>query len=99
MLFRFPIKEVEVNTTAAKKTVEKPGFTNSYVRLNQHEFALDLEGVGWFYARFGDYIEIMPYPNANQSTLELYLNGSVYGAILHQRKTLPLHGSCFEYRG
>jgi hypothetical protein len=30
--------------------------------------------------------------------VELYLNGSVYGAILHQRKTLPLHASCFQYQ-
>lgn len=31
--------------------------------------------------------------------MELYLNGSVYGAILHQRKILPMHGSSFIYNG
>ena len=41
----------------------------------------------------------MPDENATSSTIDLYLNGSVYGAILHQRKTLPLHGSCFRYQG
>ncbi|QIP13920.1 hypothetical protein G8759_15525 [Spirosoma aureum] len=67
--------------------------------MNQEEFSLDLENVAWFYACHGSRIEIMPYKDVTQSVLELYLNGSVYGAILHQRKTLPLHGSCFKYQG
>lgn len=58
---------------------------------------LDVAHVAWFYARNGNYVEIIPYQGATQSTIELYLNGSIYGAILHQRKMLPLHGSCFQY--
>ena len=34
-----------------------------------------------------------------RNSIELYLNGSVYGAVLHQRKILPLHGSSFRYKG
>ncbi len=99
MLFRFPLEDVNVKTTAKKKTIEKPDYTNHYVSLNQNEFTLDVNAVAWFYACSGDYIDVMPYGDVSQSVVELYLNGSVYGAILHQRKTMPLHGSCFQFRG
>ncbi len=99
MLFRFPLTDVDIQPTASKKLVENPGYATDYVRLNQHEFMLDVAGAGWFYARSGNYVAVMPDENATSSTIDLYLNGSVYGAILHQRKTLPLHGSCFRYQG
>ncbi len=99
MLFRFPLQDIDVQLTASKKQVENPGYTTDYVRLNQHEFTLDIAGVGWFYARSGNHVAVIPDENATTSTIDLYLNGSVYGAILHQRKTLPLHGSCFRYQG
>ena len=59
---------------------------------------MEIAEVACFYVQNGNYIEIMPYAGATRSAIELYLNGSVYGAILHQRKTMPLHGSCFQYR-
>lgn len=99
MAFRFPLADVVISITAEKRTVEKPGYTNRYVSLNQQEFTLDIEKVAWFYACGGNHVEVIPNPEATLSTLQLYLNGSVYGAILHQRKTMPLHGSCFQYQG
>lgn len=99
MPFRFPIKDVNIKIAKVKTTLEDPVYENHFTRLNQHEFVLDIDGVAWFYARNGDYIEIMTYPGSHANTVELYLNGSVYGAILHQRKILSLHGSCFIYQG
>lgn len=60
---------------------------------------MNVEDVGWFYASGGNYISIVPNPEVNDTTIELYLNDSTYGAILHQRKIMPIHGSCFEYDG
>ena len=98
MPFRFTIKDVEIQIISTKKIIDNPSYSNHYVSLNQHEFLLDLTGVGYFYVSNGNRIEIMPYADASQNVLELYLNGSVYGAVLHQRKTLPLHGSCFNFQ-
>jgi hypothetical protein len=58
-----------------------------------------VEDVAWFYASEGKYIEVTPYPSFRPGSLELFLNSTVYAAILHQRKILPLHGSCFSYNG
>ncbi|MCC5907996.1 MAG: hypothetical protein JJU13_17410 [Balneolaceae bacterium] len=60
---------------------------------------MKVKGVGSFYASHGDYVEIAPEKGVTNNSVELYLNGSVYGAILHQRKMLPLHGSSFETVG
>ncbi len=82
-----------------KKTVANPVYSDDYISMNQDEFSMDVEGVGWYYVSGGNFISLVPYPDADKTTIELYLNGSAYGAILHQRKILPLHGSCFRYEG
>ena len=97
--YHFSVKGVVVQVVSVKKEIKEAGYVSPYVRLNQHEFTLDIEGVGWFYARSGNYVAVLPAENASSSTIDLYLNGSVCGAILHQRKTLPFHGSCFRHRG
>ena len=97
--FRFPLKDVSILVTQQKTQVGFPLYADDWNQINQNEFALEVEGVAWFYAKKGNYIEICPYENYNQHTLELYLNGSIYGAILHQRMILPLHGSSFSYNG
>ena len=99
MSFRFPLKDVAIQPAVYKRQVENASYHTDYIRLNQNEFTLDIAGIGWFYAHSGNYVMVLPDADANAASVDLYLNGSVYGAILHQRKTLPLHGSCFGYRG
>ncbi len=99
MKLRFPLSDVQLVISTKKKQVEVPLYQDDYYTLNQTEFSMDVEEVGHFYAVDGKTIEIVPYPGVNQASLELYLNGSTYGAILHQRGILPMHGSCFVYQG
>lgn len=98
MQFRFPLKDVKIEITNTKKEVATPLYDDGFFRLNQHEFSMEVEEVGWFYAANGDYISIVLDPKATKETVELYLNGSTYGAILHQRKIMPMHGSCFVFQ-
>ena len=99
MTFRFPLKDVTIKVTDQKTSLSSPLYSDEWNHINQQEFALDVEGVAWFYANNGNYIEICPYTSDDPTAIELYLNGSVYGAILLQRMILPLHGSCFNYLG
>lgn len=96
---RFPLKDVEIRHVSVAKKVLMPLYADSYWQMNQHEFAMQVEGVAEFYACDGKVIEYALVPGADENAVELYLNGSVYGAILHQRKVIPLHGSSFRYRG
>jgi hypothetical protein len=99
MELSLPISDVKVDIVTRKKKIKYPLFSDGYCTLNQEEFLMDVEKVAWFYASGGDHISVMPYPDADENSISLYLNGSVYGAILHQRKVLPLHGSSFSFNG
>ena len=97
MQLKFPLPDVKIEITQIKKEVETPLYDDGFCKLNQNEFSMDVEDVGSFYASGGNYIALVLNPKATQATIELYLNGSTYGAILHQRKIMPMHGSCFVY--
>jgi hypothetical protein len=97
MEFTIPLKDVKIEVVSSKKEIQYPVFTDSVYSITQNEFSMNVDKVAWFYVSGGDYISIFPYPGADEKSIGLYLNGSVYGAILHQRKVLPLHGSSFNY--
>lgn len=94
---KFPLDDVNIQLVGGIRTVQNPNYADQYWQLNQNEFALHIDKVGSFYATNGNEIEYAPAENVTQAEVELYLNGSVYGAILHQRKILPLHGSSFVW--
>lgn len=97
MQLKFPLSDVKIEITDIKKEVDTPLYDDGFFRLNQNEFSMNVENVGWFYASNGNYISMVLNPRATQANIELYLNGSTYGAILHQRKIMPMHASCFVY--
>ena len=95
----FPLKDVTVKKVTEPRAVVSPDYADDFWQMNQREFAMQVEGVVRYYACDGREVEYTPVKGASRETLELYLNGSVYGAILHQRKILPLHGSSFVLDG
>lgn len=95
LLKKFPVQDLRISEVKTPRSVTNPVYANSLWQLNQHEFAMQVEGVGSYYACNGNEIEYAPAEGALHELVELYLYGSVYGAILHQRKILPLHGSSF----
>ncbi len=99
MNFRFPLADVTITVTKDKRRVTVPLYSDEWNEINQEEFTLDVEEVAWFYAREGTHIEISPYPGYSQTSIELFLNSTVYAAVLQQRQILALHGSCFGYVG
>ncbi len=92
---RFLLNDVIVRQAEAAGKVAVPLYADNFWQMNQNEFAMMVEGVGSFYARDGREVEYSQTGEASRESLELYLNGSVFGAVLHQRQILPLHGSCF----
>lgn len=97
MMTRFPVGDIIPRKVRKVRRVSDPVFADSSRMISQHEFSLEVEKVGSFYAYNGSEVEYAPVRGTTQESLELYLNGSVYGAILHQRGMLPLHGSCFAW--
>ena len=95
----FPLSDVTLRRVDAPRRVANPLYADSFWQMNQQAFAMVVEGVGAFYACNGNEVEYAPEAGASRASVELYLNGSVYGAILHQRGILPLHGSSFTEQG
>ncbi len=60
------------------------------------EFLLDLEGIARYQVSAGADIIVEAYPEADEDSIRLFLLGSVCGALLHQRRLLPLHASAIE---
>ena len=99
MDLHFPLSDVALIKVGEARRVQKPEYANNHWQMNQNEFAMQVDEVGNFYACGGNRVEYAPEDGASRASLEVYLNGSVYGAILHQRRILPIHGSSFVEKG
>jgi hypothetical protein len=95
----FPLDDVILKKVPETSRVKNPLFGDDYWQMNQNEFSMQVEGVANFYALNGKEIKYTPVDDASPESILLYLNGSVYGAILHQRHILPMHGSSFAING
>ena len=60
---------------------------------------LSVEGAGRFCMRGGREMVVAPEPGVAPRNLRIYLLGSAFGAILHQRGLLPLHANALAIDG
>lgn len=93
----FPLDDVTITQVDKITEPKNPLYSGDTMSIGPSEFSMSVEGVADFYAADGNRIEYSPHNKADNASLELYMNGSVYGAILHQRHILPLHGSSFIF--
>lgn len=94
MNFIYPDKSITVRIL---KEEENPSKIKSLFQSDKNNFLLDVRGVAFYEVQNGRMITIIPYKNADHQSIQLFLNGSILGAVLHQRSILPLHGNSFEY--
>src|SRR5437762_891705 len=71
----------------------KPGIL---CELGADRFLLKLDGVARYLICVGSEIVIDAVPKADPAAIRLFLLGPVFGALLHQRGILPLHGSAIS---
>ncbi len=95
----FPLEDVKVQVVQQTRRVSTPLLEDPWMALNQNEFWMRVEGTASYYASHGRNVEVAVEEKADPATVNLYLQGSVFGAILHQRSVLPLHGSSFYWKG
>jgi hypothetical protein len=63
------------------------------------EFLLNIKDVARFHVKNGSEIVIDLYANSSPEDVRLFLLGSSFGALLHQRGYLPFHGSVVNFNG
>lgn len=100
MILHFPIEieNIEISSVDLEK-LTNPRFSCSTIQVNEDDFYLNVHEVANYRVLNGNNIQVYPHKNADTASIKLFLNGSVVGAILHQRAILPFHGSCFELDG
>lgn len=69
------------------------------VKIGRDKYYMEIDGLGKFYVEKGNTIIYEKKENAPFEEIKLYLYGSCMGALLYQRKILPLHGSCVNIGG
>lgn len=62
-------------------------------------FLFKFDSVGSYLVENGTHITISVKKNSNLDDLRLFLMGSVFGALLHQRELLAFHSSCIAIDG
>lgn len=70
-----------------------------YVSGSPDVLLIEVDEVGRFEIRSGNSVTVDIFPSTTQEESDLYLSGSILGAVLHQRNILPLHCNAFEHKG
>jgi hypothetical protein len=69
------------------------------LQIAPQSLLLKVRAAGDFWIRNGNEMILNPLPDAPPETVRLFLLGSAFGAVLHQRGILPIHGSTLVYQG
>lgn len=68
-------------------------------QAKENQLLLKIEDICSYYIQNGNSIVIDPVDGAANDTIRLFLLGSAFGALLHQRGLLVLHGSAIVVEG
>lgn len=80
------------------ESVSCPIFTRQHLQVNEKHFFLDIPGVAKYRVMDGNLVQVYPYPEGDELSVNLFLNGCVLGVLLHQRGILHFHGNSFIYK-
>lgn len=72
---------------------------NQYFHLEENLCMFNVPGTAIFLIQNGNEIIVSPHEEAAEDHIRLYLLGTCMGAILMQRRILPLHGSAIAING
>ncbi len=85
--------DVTIEFGDVPETLEAPTERGALYQVAPEQFLLTIPDTARYLVAEGKRIVIQPAPHASDAAVHLYLLGSVFGALLHQRGALPIHGS------
>ncbi|MCI5150342.1 MAG: hypothetical protein D3916_13310 [Candidatus Electrothrix sp. MAN1_4] len=88
--------DVHIHVGKVPKSLKNPVAKGVLYEAQPNEFLLRLDEIGAFWVRNGKELIIAPAPSATDDEVRLFLFGSAFGALLHQRGFLVLHASAIE---
>ena len=85
--------DVTITEGPVPATLERTINQGVLYQSNDREFLLHIENLAGFYIHDGKEIIIQRHGQTPVGELSAFLIGTVFGALLHQRRLLPLHAS------
>ncbi|GAT63212.1 hypothetical protein [Paludibacter jiangxiensis] len=97
MVFSFPLDFVQIAIEKERTEIDLDSlYTNQSIRINETDFWLKIDKVATYRVQNGCEITVSPFSGVDTASIQLFLNGSVFGALLHQKGIIPFHGCSFE---
>lgn len=91
--------DITIKTGVIPGQLPDPLFKGVRFEASPGQFLLNVDHIAGFYAEGGVRIIIQPYGDAEPADVRLFLLGSAFGALIHQRGMLPMHGSSISING
>ena len=91
--------DVQIAYGVTPDTLATPVIKGVRYQAAPDEFLLKVDNVASLYVQNGKRITIMPEIGAKEDDILIFLMGSAFGALLHQRNILVLHGSAITVNG
>jgi hypothetical protein len=91
--------DVIISLGQVPDALDQPLFSGVRFQTKVGEFLLHVDNVAKYHVTNGDRIAIEASPNAEVDDIRLFLLGSAFGALIHQRGLLPIHGSAINING
>jgi hypothetical protein len=92
-------EDVRIISGTVPQRIENPKTEGICYQAAPGIFLLNIKDVARYLVTNGSEIVIEPYPDAAEEDIRLFLLGSSFGALLHQRGYLPFHGSVINIKG
>jgi hypothetical protein len=90
------IPDVSINIGAVPEALEAVQRRETCYEINAEAFLLRLKDIARYLVKGGREIMVEPAPGVPAEEVRLFLLGSAFGALFHQRGLLPLHGCALE---
>lgn len=95
----FPLNYVDIHIVSCLPALYKDPIIGKHRwSANENELTFQIENVASYKIQNGAEVYVCPYPISDTDSIQLFLNGSVLGAVLHQRGIMPFHGSSFIFK-
>ncbi len=95
MNYRSPIESLDIVLNDELNFSSEPIYVTPRLKISETDFEINVDGVARYRVKNGREVAILPCEGVDEASVQLFLNGSVLGALLHQRGVLPFHGSSF----
>jgi hypothetical protein len=98
MNYNLPIDKTSVYiTTNEIPFPADPVLDRPFMKVSHNNFFIDVKNVARFWVNDGEKVFIKPYDGIDNESVDVFLQGTVLSALLHQRGIMPLHGNSFVY--